>query len=92
VWLVGRAAVRQPWILIPPGNPTSVQPKKIQEQETTVQILPSAAAGENSAAAGVSDRNEDEFCINTVDRKLQNKQKECREGHQKFKLLFCDIL
>jgi hypothetical protein len=24
----------------------------------------------------------DEYCINTVDRKLQNKQKECREGHQ----------
>jgi hypothetical protein len=28
---------------------------------------------------------EDEYCINTVDRKLQNKQKEFREGHQNKK-------
>jgi hypothetical protein len=27
----------------------------------------------------------DEYCINTVDRKLENKPKECRQGHQNLK-------
>jgi hypothetical protein len=29
----------------------------------------------------------DEYCINNVDRKSENKQKECLEGHQNLRLM-----
>jgi hypothetical protein len=44
-----------------------VQARKIQEQKISGQIFPSAAAGDTSAAAGVSAVTKDEYCINTVD-------------------------
>jgi hypothetical protein len=58
MWIVRRAAVRQPRVRIPPGTPPLVQPRKVQEQKATVQIFPSAAAGDISAAAGVSARHQ----------------------------------
>jgi hypothetical protein len=39
-----------------------------------MQISPSATLGVNSAAAGVSAVTNDEYSIDTVDRKSQNKQ------------------
>jgi hypothetical protein len=62
-----------------PGTPPLVQPRKIQEQEATVQICSRSLPAQQQACQPVT---KDEYCINTVERKLKNKQKECREGHQ----------
>jgi hypothetical protein len=56
-------------------------PGKSRSRKALVQSFPSAAAGnisaqaagDISAAAGVSALTTDEYCINTVDRILQNK-------------------
>jgi hypothetical protein len=51
-----------------------VQPRKIQEQKNIGADFPSAAAGDSSAAAGHQPITKDEYCNNTVDRKLQTKK------------------
>ncbi len=53
MWLARWAAIRQSRVRIPPGTPPLVQPRKVSGQ-----IFPSAAAGDTSAAAGVSARHQ----------------------------------
>jgi hypothetical protein len=54
MWLARRAAVRQSRVRIPPGTPPLVQSRKSRSRKASEQNFPSAAAGDSSAAAGVS--------------------------------------
>jgi hypothetical protein len=66
----GYVRVRRGYV-VSASNPARHPSLGSAHTKVSEQIFPSAAAGDSSAAAGYQPITKDEYCINTVDRKLE---------------------
>ncbi len=92
MWLARRAAVRKSQVWIPPGTPPLVQPRKIQEQKSIGTDFPSAAAGDTSAAAGVSARHQGWILYQYCRQKITKiNKKSAGKGTKNFKKFIAGV-
>ncbi len=86
MWLARRAAVRQSRVRIPPGTPPLVQPRKIQEQKSIGADFSqrSSRRFQRSSRRISPCITKDEYCINTVDRTLEKKEKKNVSVYKSF--------